>query len=49
MSIRQKYKKHALPRKAAAVLFDDFTYVHAYVKLYPYEEFIYAPCNKGLL
>lgn len=32
-----------------AVLVDDFTYVHTYVKLYPYEDCTYTPCNEGLL
>ena len=43
------YSSTACIAKLQVVLVDDFTYVHAYIKLYPYADLPSTPCNKGLL
>ena len=43
------YNSTAYPARLQVLLVDDFTYVHAYIKLHPYADFTCNPCNKGLL
>ena len=55
MSVDTEHSDHGIYISTACtaepqvVLVDDFTYVHAYIKLYPYADFTSTPCNKGLL